>query len=111
MDMIYHFSSLYDSDTDDEATVLEFQEFLEENVLINTTDLTSILRNLTPNCNEVALTCHWRGEERPCMTPRDNMTALLRSRRTQYGFCCSFNYNRIDNFTMTCVGDCFQFCC
>lgn len=103
LESIFLLGSLYDAETENDFALLEFQEFLEENILLNSTDLTSILRDLTPDCNEVAISCHWRGESRPCMVNTNNETALLRRRRTQYGFCCSFNYNRVDNFTMSWV--------
>lgn len=101
MDSIFLLGSLYDSEVANDFDLLEFQEFLEENILLNSTDLTGILRDLTPDCTKLALTCHWRGEQRPCMVSTENSTALLRRRRTQYGFCCCFNYNRVDNFTMS----------
>lgn len=101
MDRIALLGTLYEPETELDYELLEFQEFLEENVLLNSTDLTTIIRDLTPDCDKVAIACHWRGEQRPCMVNADNDTAILRRRRTQYGFCCSFNYNRVDNFTMS----------
>lgn len=100
MDSIFLMGSLYDAEVENDFSLLEFQEFLEENYLLNSSDITSILRDLTPDCEKIALACHWRGDQRPCMVSSANLTALLRRRRTQYGFCCCFNYNRIDNFTL-----------
>lgn len=96
------FGSLYDFDIEDEFAVLEFQEFLEENILINSTDLTNIILRLTPPCQEMAIRCYWRNIERPCISGLINgTTPIMATRRTQYGFCCTFNYNRRDNFTQS----------
>lgn len=100
MDSLHFLGSLYDSETENEYPLLEFQEFLEQNYLLNSTDVTDILRDLSPDCDELSISCHWQGQQRPCMVSNENDTAILRRRRTQYGFCCSFNYNRLDNFSM-----------
>ena len=102
LDSIYLMGSLYDAEAENDYALLQFQEFLEENILLNSTDLTTIVRDLTPDCDDLTISCHWAGEQRPCMVSFNNdSSALLRMRRTQYGFCCSFNYNRVDNFTRT----------
>lgn len=100
-DCIYLLGNLYDVERNDDFSLLDFQEFLEENILVNSTDLTSVIRQLTPACDDLAISCHWNNEQRSCMTPTNDSNALLRSRRTTYGFCCTFNYNRLDNFTRT----------
>lgn len=98
MNYIYS-GSLYDSELENDFALLDFQDFLEQNVLVNSSDLTDLIRRLTPSCEDLTVSCHWRNEERSCMTESANNSALLLSRRTRYGFCCTFNYNRRDNFT------------
>ncbi|XP_046490649.1 sodium channel protein Nach isoform X1 [Neodiprion pinetum] len=50
-------------------------------------DPNEIMKNLTPKCHEVILGCTYRGKQRPC-------TNLFTFRKTQDGYCCTFNYVR-----------------
>lgn len=86
---------LYDYEASDEYFLLELQEFLEQHVLQNSSDLTSILEKLSPQCNDLALRCYWQYGEETCFEGENGM---LLFRRTQYGFCCTFNYVGRDNY-------------
>ncbi|XP_050461487.1 sodium channel protein Nach-like [Cataglyphis hispanica] len=50
-------------------------------------DITKIMKNLSPLCMAMLLKCKLHGTYRPC-------TTLFEFRKTQDGFCCTFNYIR-----------------
>ena len=47
-------------------------------------NLTTLMRKVMPSCSEFLRKCWWRGEEKNC-------TDLFDVRKTDDGFCCSFN--------------------
>ncbi|KAL6447584.1 hypothetical protein ACFW04_000050 [Cataglyphis niger] len=51
-------------------------------------DITKIMKNLSPLCMAMLLKCKLHGTYRPC-------TTLFEFRKTQDGFCCTFNYIHI----------------
>ncbi|XP_076668593.1 sodium channel protein Nach-like isoform X2 [Andrena cerasifolii] len=48
-------------------------------------DVTNIMKRLTPPCSAVLQLCAFHGELRNC-------SSLFQTRKTQEGFCCTFNY-------------------
>ncbi|XP_072744920.1 sodium channel protein Nach isoform X2 [Anoplolepis gracilipes] len=50
-------------------------------------DITKVLKNLSPQCMAMLLKCKLHGTYRNCST-------LFQFRKTQDGFCCTFNYVR-----------------
>ncbi|XP_059611801.1 sodium channel protein Nach-like [Phlebotomus argentipes] len=84
---------LHDYDVDGRSDFLAFHELLEKLSFANDSvsfDIMKIIRKLTPHCSDILLQCLWLGQEQPCMN-------LFSFRRTQYGFCCTFNYIRKDS--------------
>ncbi|KAL7295500.1 hypothetical protein TKK_0011147 [Trichogramma kaykai] len=49
--------------------------------------ITELMKELTPQCNEVISKCNFRYETKNC-------SELFSFRKTQNGFCCTFNYAR-----------------
>ncbi|XP_048512799.1 sodium channel protein Nach-like [Athalia rosae] len=50
-------------------------------------DLNEIMKNLTPRCQDVILSCTYAGREVTC-------SDIFTLRKTQDGYCCTFNYVR-----------------
>ncbi|KAG7201468.1 hypothetical protein KM043_004228 [Ampulex compressa] len=50
-------------------------------------DITSIMKRLTPRCADVLMVCIFHGYKRNC-------SDIFAFRKTQDGFCCTFNYAR-----------------
>lgn len=54
----------------------------------------TVLRWLTKKCDDIIIKCLWKGLARKC-------SYLFQQIRTSDGFCCSFNYFALRNFTPT----------
>ncbi|XP_047107338.1 pickpocket protein 28-like [Schistocerca piceifrons] len=50
--------------------------------------LGSVMKQVTQPCEEMALQCRWRGKSCKCKE-------LFRRRKTDAGYCCSFNYESV----------------
>ncbi|KAH0947138.1 hypothetical protein HN011_007794 [Eciton burchellii] len=50
-------------------------------------DITEIMKNLSPQCSTILMICKLRGKMRNC-------SELFEFRKTENGFCCTFNYMR-----------------
>ncbi|KFB45449.1 AGAP001631-PA-like protein [Anopheles sinensis] len=115
LEQILLLGKLYDFDFENVHQMTRFQEFLDLNDVTNATGMYSALdtlervRNgrargirgtgtdwrwgfpfsqLSPRCEDMLLRCFWKSIELPCMTKND----MIEVRRTQYGFCCTFNF-------------------
>lgn len=53
-------------------------------------EVLDIVDRLTPKCEDILLRCLFKSIEIPCLMKY----AMMEKRRTQYGFCCTFNYIR-----------------
>ncbi|XP_029664876.1 sodium channel protein Nach-like [Formica exsecta] len=72
--------------------IMEENRNVEVDQLLNTYyngfyDITKTMKNLSPLCMSMLLKCKLHGTYRPC-------TTLFEFRKTQDGFCCTFNYVR-----------------
>ncbi|GAB0090609.1 uncharacterized protein DMENIID0001_053480 [Sergentomyia squamirostris] len=84
---------LHDYDVDGRSDFLSFHAILEKLTFTNDSvafDIMKIIKQLTPQCSQMLLKCMWLGHEEDC-------SHLFSFRRTQYGFCCTFNYVRKDS--------------
>ncbi|XP_055551572.1 pickpocket protein 28 [Wyeomyia smithii] len=82
---------LYQYEYDDVFQMAQFQDFLDLHDVNNVTGVHSMydtLEKLSPRCEQMLLRCFWKSIELPCMTKTD----MFEVRRTQYGFCCTFNF-------------------
>ncbi|XP_014213203.1 sodium channel protein Nach-like [Copidosoma floridanum] len=71
----------YNKSQDEELDAL-LKKYLNDNY-----DLTQLMKELTPQCNDILIKCRFRFEARRC-------SELFTFRKTQDGFCCTFNYAR-----------------
>lgn len=95
MERIRHLGKLIDSNDDDSHIFTTFQDFLDTYDVHNETGTYNpdmVLRRISPQCDEMFLKCYWKSVERTCMV---NNT-MIETRRTQYGWCCTFNYMRLN---------------
>lgn len=95
MERIRYLGKLVDTNDDDSHIFTAFQDFLDTYDLDNETGTYNpdvIMRRLSPQCDEMLLKCYWKSIETPCMI---NNT-MIESRRTQHGWCCTFNYMRVN---------------
>ncbi|KAG4067013.1 hypothetical protein HA402_000004 [Bradysia odoriphaga] len=86
---------LYDSEAVVESEAIAFQTYLdmfESNDTLNLSNITTLMKKLSPECSDMLLRCIWRGVELPCMIKK----SMNDFRLTQYGYCCTFNYVRYD---------------
>uniref|UniRef100_A0A182Q1S7 Pickpocket n=1 Tax=Anopheles farauti TaxID=69004 RepID=A0A182Q1S7_9DIPT len=96
LDQIALLGRLYDFDYENLHQMTRFQEFLDLNDVSNATGMYSALETLakvvlgwlSPRCEDMLLRCFWKSIELPCMQRND----MMEVRRTQYGFCCTFNF-------------------
>uniref|UniRef100_A0A182IT20 Pickpocket n=1 Tax=Anopheles atroparvus TaxID=41427 RepID=A0A182IT20_ANOAO len=91
LEQIVLLGKLYDFDFENVHQMAKFQEFLDLNDVTNATGMYSALdtlEKLSPRCEDMLLRCFWKSIELPCMLKND----MVEVRRTQYGFCCTFNF-------------------
>ncbi|XP_049536943.1 pickpocket protein 28-like [Anopheles darlingi] len=91
LDQIALLGKLYDYDFENLHQMTKFQEFLDLHDVSNATGMYSTLETLaklSPRCEDMLLRCFWKSIELPCMLRND----MIEVRRTQYGFCCTFNF-------------------
>uniref|UniRef100_A0A182NS27 Pickpocket n=1 Tax=Anopheles dirus TaxID=7168 RepID=A0A182NS27_9DIPT len=91
LDQIALLGKLYDFDYENLHQMTKFQEFLDLNDVSNATGMYNALETLaklSPRCEDMLLRCFWKSIELPCMLRND----MMEVRRTQYGFCCTFNF-------------------
>ncbi|XP_065089501.1 pickpocket protein 28 [Ochlerotatus camptorhynchus] len=91
LDRVRQLGKLYDFDYENLHLMTQFQEFLDLNDISNASGIYSVfdtLIKLSPRCEDMLLRCFWKSIEIPCMTKND----MIEVRRTQYGFCCTFNF-------------------
>ncbi|KAF4533185.1 hypothetical protein B566_EDAN001727, partial [Ephemera danica] len=55
----------------------------------------TIMKQLSPSCLDLLAWCRWKGEVKPC-------ASLFRTTKSDYGFCCSFNYATICKSSKNC---------
>ncbi|OXU20265.1 hypothetical protein TSAR_015195 [Trichomalopsis sarcophagae] len=86
-DMLKYLGHLYVFDVDEGE--IEEAQFLHAILSRAYGDysIDSLMMQLTPKCRSILRYCSWEGKDRVC----DNMFFL---RKTQDGFCCTFNYAR-----------------
>lgn len=48
-------------------------------------DVSALMKRLAPNCDDILISCMWKGKKEPC----GNMFELI---NTLNGYCCVFNY-------------------
>ncbi|XP_021692928.1 pickpocket protein 28 isoform X2 [Aedes aegypti] len=91
LDQVVLLGKLYDFDYENLHQMTQFQEFLDVNDISNASGMYNAfdtLVKLSPRCEDMLLRCFWKSIELPCMTKND----MIEVRRTQYGFCCTFNF-------------------
>lgn len=84
---------LYDLEIDGSDEFSKFQEVLDNFDSDNVTGMYDTLKKLkflAPKCSDVIVKCKWGGQERNCIE-------IIHTRRTNQGFCCTFNYVRPSN--------------
>lgn len=59
------------------------QTILDQNHI----DIETLMRKLTPSCDDMFLMCKWKGREQIC----NQVFELV---KTSEGFCCSFNLHK-----------------
>uniref|UniRef100_A0A182R606 Pickpocket n=1 Tax=Anopheles funestus TaxID=62324 RepID=A0A182R606_ANOFN len=91
LEQIVLLGKLYDFDYENLHQMTKFQEYLDLHDVSNGTGMYNALETLTklsPRCEDMLLRCFWKSIELPCMLRND----MVEVRRTQYGFCCTFNF-------------------
>ncbi|XP_053669889.1 pickpocket protein 28-like [Anopheles nili] len=91
LEQIVLLGKLYDYDHENLHQMTKFQEFLDLNDVSNATGMYNALdtlARLSPRCEDMLLRCFWKSIELPCLLRND----MIEVRRTQYGFCCTFNF-------------------
>uniref|UniRef100_A0A182MCM8 Uncharacterized protein n=1 Tax=Anopheles culicifacies TaxID=139723 RepID=A0A182MCM8_9DIPT len=117
LDQIALLGKLYDFDYENLHQMTKFQEYLDMHDVSNGTGMYNALETLakvmgvlgedleekngagginhatpsfqlSPRCEDMLLRCFWKSIELPCMLRND----MVEVRRTQYGFCCTFNF-------------------
>ncbi|XP_058055966.1 pickpocket protein 28 [Anopheles bellator] len=91
LEQIALLGKLYDFDFENLHQMTKFQEFLDRHDVSNATGMYNALdtlSKLSPRCEDMLLRCFWKSIELPCMLRND----MIEVRRTQYGFCCTFNF-------------------
>lgn len=86
---------LYDFDGDGREIYEHFQDLLDKYDSNKTTGLWNIyerMKWLSPDCEDLLINCQWQGNEVNCLD-------IFVRRRTQEGFCCTFNYVRTNLIT------------
>lgn len=84
---------LYDFDIEGNDEFVKFQEFLDNFDSEKSTGIFNTrqkLEFLAPKCSDLIIKCRWGGEDRNC-------SEIIQTRRTNEGFCCTFNYVRSSN--------------
>ncbi|XP_076751975.1 sodium channel protein Nach [Xylocopa sonorina] len=84
LDMISQLGDLYESQFLQQRRYYRIDQLLTlfYNGFYNITD---VMKRLTPQCSSILTKCRFHDEERNC-------TELFAFRKTQDGFCCTFNY-------------------
>ncbi|CAO1373967.1 unnamed protein product [Diamesa serratosioi] len=97
---ILYIGRIYDYGTENEYLVTEFQQFMDStggtsssSNKSSTYSFENIVIRLTPKCENILLKCFFQSMEYPCMSDFQ----MMETRRTQYGYCCSFNYLKRDD--------------
>ncbi|GLV33562.1 pickpocket 24, partial [Carabus blaptoides fortunei] len=89
---------LYDYDEEDMDLVFDFNRMIESNknsIQFDYRRFINTLLNLTPSCSDNILKCVWK-------TKPVNCSEIFSSRRTMFGFCCTFNYYKsLDHIFLT----------
>lgn len=75
--------ALYNADTFEKTDLDEFQSILSQNES-SPRAIENLMHDLTPKCESRIQRCFWRSKEIKC----DESFIM---KKTQYGFCCSFN--------------------
>lgn len=93
IDLIAYMGRLYDADIEGNDEFVKFQEVLDA---VDSDKATGIyntrqkLQFLAPNCSDILVKCKWGGQNLNC-------SEIIQTRRTNEGFCCTFNYVRSSN--------------
>ncbi|XP_025987955.2 sodium channel protein Nach [Solenopsis invicta] len=87
LDIIRHLGNLYSSFFHADVTHSEEVDNLLTTYFKKPYDVTNIMKNLTPQCSMMLVTCKLHGQHRNC-------SDIFEFRKTQDGFCCTFNYAR-----------------
>ncbi|CAK9806122.1 Sodium channel protein Nach [Anthophora quadrimaculata] len=84
LDMISQLGDLYDSEFITQKRFYRIDQLLTV-FYDGSYSITDVMKRLTPQCSSILLKCRFHGEERNC-------SDLFDFRKTQDGFCCTFNY-------------------
>ncbi|CAK9800138.1 Sodium channel protein Nach [Anthophora plagiata] len=84
LDMISQLGDLYDSEFITQKRFYRIDQLLTV-FYDGYYSITDVMKRLTPQCSSILLKCRFHGEERNC-------SDLFDFRKTQDGFCCTFNY-------------------
>ncbi|XP_076220533.1 pickpocket protein 28-like isoform X2 [Nomia melanderi] len=82
-DMIMQLGDLYDSHFIKQNRSYRIDHFFDH--LYGSYDLAQIMKRLTPQCSKLLAKCRFHDEEKNC-------SEMFQFRKTQDGFCCTFNY-------------------
>ncbi|XP_076635476.1 sodium channel protein Nach-like [Colletes latitarsis] len=82
--MFSQLGNLYDSEFRITERSYQIDQLLAE-FYKGSYDVTDILKRLTPQCSNVISRCRFHGENKNC-------SKVFETRKTQDGFCCTFNY-------------------
>lgn len=89
--MIDHLGRLYDLELNDFDAYSKFQEEVLDKVdadnVTGTYNTREKLKFLAPTCSDLIIKCKWGGDDVNC-------SEIIVTRRTNEGFCCTFNYAR-----------------
>lgn len=91
---LLYMGRIYDFETENEHLVTAFQQFLDQSAG-NTSAFSfeNTIKRLTPKCDDLLIKCFFKSQEFECMSDYK----MIEERRTQHGYCCSFNYIRRDD--------------
>ncbi|XP_015432820.1 PREDICTED: sodium channel protein Nach-like [Dufourea novaeangliae] len=84
LDMFLQLGDLYDSDLMRHDRTYRIDQLLAQ-FYGGYYDITAIMKRLTPDCTKLLQRCLFHNEERTC-------SEIFQFRKTQDGFCCTFNY-------------------
>ncbi|KOC68351.1 Sodium channel protein Nach [Habropoda laboriosa] len=84
LDMISQLGDLYDSEFITQKRFYRIDQLLTV-FYDGYYNITDVMKRLTPQCSSILSKCHFHSAERNC-------TDIFQFRKTQDGFCCTFNY-------------------
>ncbi|XP_066583824.1 sodium channel protein Nach-like [Prorops nasuta] len=84
--LFHEFGAMYDTDFNTNAERIKIlQEMFTK--AYGQFDVAQMMKRLTPKCSDILIKCKFSGRTRDC-------SKLFSFRKTQDGFCCTFNYAR-----------------